>query len=520
LSATRRIAFAVGAAWVARGVSIVSGLALLPVFLRWMDREEYGVWLVLGNNQAFLALLGFGVAPVLTRDIALAKGTSGADPDMPLTAETRQRIADLVVTGRVVLRGLAGLAFLIAATAGVVTLAIIPPKNVPVERALLAWTLICAGHAVGVAASYLDCWMAGIGYVGWSTVIVAGIALLTTVANIAAVGCGGGLVSLACILLASWLVQRGVFRWTLRRYAPDLVCGEGRWNGVYARDLVRPALTAWLTSLGAFLILQTDSYFIARFQGWDVLPPYSGAYQIVNNLYLLAVAFATSSTAFLSQAWQAGEHDRVRAVTIRSAQIGLAIMAAGAGFTLTAGREFMELLHPNAFVGYGVLIVFCTMLTLEAQHVILSLCARSTDDERYALVALIAGILNLVLTWVLIGPLGLLGVALGTTLAQVFTNNWYAVYRPLVRLRLDLRLYVRRVVLLWAATFGGSLLIGQLLAGQVRTWGRLSTVFAAAVGSGLVLAAALWRGVLELPQRRRLVVLARDWLRLPGGPRW
>jgi O-antigen/teichoic acid export membrane protein len=494
-------------------VAILSSLILLPILFRLMDREELGVWQLLGNSQAFVGLLDLGVAAVLTRHIALARGRSGADPDLPLTPESRQHIADLVATGRAVLRWLAVLAFLVALAAGAIFLTTLELSRVSTGQALAAWLLLCVGYAVGVWMSYLECWMAGVGYVGATTLIATAVAVLALLANIAAVLSGGGIVTLAAILVAAGLVQRGFMRYALRRTVPDLFRLRGAWRGPYARALIRPALATWLTVVGAFLALQTDAYFIARFRGAADLPPYLAAHQIVNNLLLLAATFAASSSVFISHAWQAGAHDRVRAMTIRSAQSGMVVMAAGVGFALVAGRDFIELwLGPGAFVGSAVLAVFCAMQTLGAQHLILAHCARSTEDERYAVIALAAGALNLGLTWALIGPLGLLGVALGTLIAQLLTSNWYAVYRPFVRLGLDARAYFRRVVLLWAATLGGTVLAGHALAAHLRDLerGRAWVVCAAAAVAGSALAAALWWGVLDRPHRHKLV----HWLHL------
>src|SRR5205085_2137351 len=91
---------------------------------------------------------------------------------------------------------------------------------------------------------------------------------------------------------------------------------------------------------------------------------------------------------------------------------------AGVGFILVACREFIELwLGPGAFVGCAVLGVFCAVLSLGANHVGLSLCARSAEDERYAVTALASAAPHLHLPLLLRGPLGLRGGAAPPTRA-------------------------------------------------------------------------------------------------------
>jgi O-antigen/teichoic acid export membrane protein len=512
VSATRRIALAVSAAWFSRAVSILSGIIQVPVLFRFMDGEEYGIWIILGNSQTYLALLGLGVVPTLTRHIALAKGISGADPNAALTPETEQHIADLVATGRYVLRGLAVLTFFAAIALGASFVLSINFARVEPSRILTAWLLLCMGYAIGVGVSYLDCWMAGVGFIGWNTLVATLVTAGTVALNIVAVVLGGGVITLACILVTSMLVQRFVLIMLLHWQVPNLFRAVGSWQPRYARNLLRPSLLAWLTVLGAYLVLQTDELFIAKFLGPDEIPQYRTAYQIVSNIHTLAISFALASAVFLSQAWRAGAHEQVRRQTLRYAQIGMALMAAGVGFTLTAGREFYELWTGQAnFVGYAVVGVFCLLMTLETQHGILSLCARATEDERYAGVALIAGALKLAFTWWLVQWYGLLGVALGTVLAQMLSTNWYAVVRPMIRLQLDPREYVRRVVAFWALTLAASYLTCLLVTSGLRSGAgqRWMIVLGAAAGAGTCLAVALWISVLGPHHRNRILLALR-----------
>jgi O-antigen/teichoic acid export membrane protein len=522
VSATRKIIFAVGVVWFVRAVSILSNLFLLPVLARVMDREEVGTWMLLNSNsQVFLALLSFGVAPTLTRHIALAKGRSGAHPDVVLTSETQTHIADLVTTGRRVLHRLAIFTFFAALIIGTAFFSRIDFQRVSLTRTLLAWLVLCAGYAIGVWVSYLDCWMMGIGFVGWSGLIASGVALLTLCANIAAAVLGGGMLTLACIFVVAGLIQRAVLRYSLYRTVPNLFRIVGTWRREYARGLVRPSLYAWLYTLGGFLVLQTGAYFIVWFRGPQDVLPYNAAFSLVLNLQMLAVTFAITSNVFLSQAWQGGDYEGVRRHTIRFTQIGMIIMATGVGFVMTAGREFIQLWlgKPELFVGYGVLAMFCFMLTMEAQSVILITCSRATEDERYAVVGLTAGITTVILTWWLIGPLGLFGVALSTVIAQLLTSNWYCVYRPFVRLQINGYEYLRRVVLLWAIAFGVTTGTNYLIVEWLRQagYGRKWMVFAAAAISALVLGAAFWWGVFEATHRRRLLARLAKWMPFGGG---
>ena len=517
MSASKRIAFAVSVSWLSKVSIILSGLFLTPILFRFMGKEELGLWYLLGNSQSFLGLLGMGVTPTLTRYIALAKGKSGSDPGAELTEESKQHIGDLIATGRLILQCLAVVVFFIAWSSGYGLISQIHLSHVSPQTVFWAWTLMCAGYSVGVWLSYLDCCLGGMGYVGWDSSIWMVVSILTILANIAAVLLGGGLLALAVISLVAGLVQRSMFLGVIRWRYPELLSFQGKWNSQYAKALVKPSLYWWVTDLGAFMILRTDGYFIALLKGTQNIPSYQAAYTLIANLSQVAITFAGSSVVFVSQAWQAGALGAIQQMTLRNAKIGLSIMAAGVAFLLLAGREGIELwLGKGSFVGYGVLVVFCIMLTLETQHGILAASSRATNDEKYAPWALTGGVLNLIFTWFLIKQLGLLGVAMGTMLAQMLTSNWYAVYRPMVRLKLDFRVYLRQVVGLWATVLVCSMSLSWLAKKSLVLLGitsDLAVLVATAIACSAVLSTVFWMVILEVHHRKSIQSRLWGWLR-------
>lgn len=517
MSTFRRIAFAVSVSWLGRFSVVLSGLILTPILFRFLNKEELGIWYLLNSSQSFLGLLGLGIIPTLTRHIALAKGTSGADPSVELTKQSQQHIGDLFVTGKMILRSLAGVIFLIGWIGGYILINQIKFTEVSQQEIILVWTLLCAGYAVGVGLSYLGCLLTGMGYVGWDSLIGMTTYFLTVVCNIIVVLLGGRLLSLAVISALACLIQVSIMLGLIRWRFPELLNLHGNWNRQYAQALFKPSLYWWLTDLGAFLVLRTDGYFIALFQGTENLPSYQAAYNLVANLFQLAIAFAASTTVFISQAWTAGSLETIQRMTLRNSRIGLSIMAAGVAFLMVAGKEFIELwLGQGNFVGYKVLLTFCIMLTLETQHVILVASSRATEDEKYAPSALSAGVLNVILTWILIKPLGLLGVALGTMLSQMLSNNWYAVYRPMVRLRLNFGIYCRQAVGLWAVVLVCCLSLSWLVKQSLWLLGINSSwvvIIATASVCVAVFSIASWMNILEEHHRRSIQSKWGGWLR-------
>ena len=527
MSLARRMAFAVVSGWVSRIASVTLSLIFIHVLFARLGPEEQGFWLLLGNSALFVALMDLGFSFTLTRRIALARGKSGADPMAVLSETTRREIADLVATGTRLYRMLAGGVFLASWGLGFVFLSHLKYEHIDAHTVWLAWTILCAGYAINVWAQVWQCLLNGVGLVGWSTLVDTAINIFLVATQIVFVWNGAGLLQMAIIAACGGFVSRQVSIFIARRTHPLLFSQRGTWSTPLFRSMISASFRAWVTSLGAFLVLKTDHYFISYFRGPAELPEYNAAYQTVSNLLGFAYSIAAGSAVYVSHLWQEGNLPVVHAIVKRSVRMGMIFMACGCACIAIAGEPLINLwLGRGHFVGYAILWTFCVMLTLEANHAILAAFSRATEDEAFAGVAITAGILNLLLTFLLVRRLGLFGIALGTLVAQLLTHNWYVTFRALRRLRMSIREHIMTVLLPTSAIFALAVGLGQAAVWIAKEhggdafkalgliaathWSETPTgqdalaLFAATCATGTVMVISMWFRGLSSDQRIRL----------------
>ncbi len=267
--------------------------------------------------------------------------------------------------------------------------------------------------------------------------------------------------------------------------------------------MVPLALKAWVTSLGLVVVLNSDQFFIAGLRGVSQIPAYRAAYIIFINLEMLAVTFACSSSVFIAQLWQARAFPRVHRILTLNLRLGLIIMVTGGGCVLALGQRLFNvwLGHGN-YIGTPVASAFFLLLFLEAHCVIISTTSRATEDEAFAIWAVVSAVLKVTLSLFLGSRFGLIGIALGTLGAQVVTNHWFMSYRGLRRLQVGVRAHFREVLLpvglLFALTFGAVRGLSMAMPTQ-PDWLVSGT---GVMFAGSVLAAAIWFFVLPLSTRR------------------
>jgi len=475
----------------------------MPMLFRFLPRQQLGLWFLIGTSGAFVSLMGLGFSDTFRRFVAFAKGKTSSDPDADLSESSCQEVADVLATGKVFYRFLSLVVFVLALATGFYFLGALDLSPDAKRVAWIAWTIMCAGHAINVWGGFLTFLVTGMGDVGHANLLDMVLSMLRFLATVGVVLWGGGLVALATVQCAmggiSRLILWGYAHW---RY-PQILQLRGAVRFGVLHPMIRPATRIWLVGLGAFLVLKTDDYFIAWFSGASDVPDYRGAYTMVLNIYAGAVAIAMVSKVFISQAFRAGDWPMVHRLVFRCARIGFGLMVAGVAVVITIGDSILSTwLGEGHFVGWPVLLTFCLMLALECQHVTLASACISTNDIPFGPCAIGAGLLNILFTILLIRSLGLWGVALGTLFAQLMTSNWYCVWRSLKRLRISFGLYVQRVILPIGAQFIIAL-VGCYTIRRLTTvsW---SSILGCFVWSGLIYAAMLWFGVVDSNQGARI----------------
>lgn len=513
----QRIALGAAAAWFSRVVSILLNLVLLPVLFRHLPKEELGVWLLLGQTGAAFGILDLGFGVTLTRRIAFVKGRSGADPAMRLPDAALTEIGNLAATASRIYWVLALAACAVSWGAGFLYFQRLQLDSVSFGSIWMSWSLLCIGQAFVLRANVWSCVLLGVGYVGWDTFVAAIVTVLGLLLQIAVVLLGGGLIALSAVAAGAAIAQRALIPAIARRMRPELFALRGRWSGEIFRSLTPSALRAWLTALGASMVLYTDQILIAAQQGAAGIPAYRAAFVLIHNLTVVAVAMALASGVFITHLWQTGDLQQVHRIVTRNARFGWLLMLSSAAYLLTAGESlFTAWLGAGNFAGYAVLLVFLTTETFETQSFIIATASRATEDEAFALSSIAAGVLKLALSWVFAQRLGLVGIALGTTVALLATNHWYMVYRGLRRLKLSWRNYARSVCLPCVMAFPALLAILQSVRHLVRESSALVQLIALTAVAGVLFALSVWGLVLGPAHRARVGRMFRIATKLPA----
>ena len=482
--------------------SIIVSFVQLRLILDFLPVNLAGIWLLFITVGTYIAFFDLGLSPTLSREIGFALGI-GQQPN-----QQARLIADLLATcNRLFHLSATAVFFLAAIIGGYLVWVTVPPHNF--KDVAWAWFIFSGGAAFNLWASSSFAALYGLGYVGTERMIRSISLLVGLCLTAAALYEKFGIIGLAVV----WAAQGGVARLIAKRILynkyPDLLSIRGVASLDVARIVVGPSLKWAAMGLGAILVLQTDNAVIAVMLGPADIPQYEAVAKIAITTMTLAMLLVTAISPHISKAYAEKNLPFVTKLLSRSVRLSVAVVVSLVSFIAVFGDVIITLwLGPGRFVGFPVLWTLLIMVILEVHHVSMATATMATGYLPFARPALLAGFLNLIISVILARYLGLWGVALGTLLAQLLTNNWYA---PCVTLRhfgVPLTKHIKTVLIPMFGLLAGLLTINIWLRHLLLGYGDLMAVSISLCVSGLIAVAVASALMLTTGEQR----IIKSWL--------
>jgi len=389
---------------------------LSPFIVRNLGNEAYGLWVLLGSLVGYLGLLDFGVRGAVTRYIALHHATNNSQESAR------------VVSASLLLFGSSGLLAIFCA--GV--LAFLAPLvfNLPgplvngariiiVIGGLNVAVALIGGVFGGIVAG-LERFDIGSGIEICATAIRAGLIIL-------ALKSGYGLIALALIQLLS-SISVGTAAWlAARRLYPQL---QVRFQGPlrpYMRTLLSFGMFSSLIQVSGILIYYSNTLVIAAFLPIGLVTFFAIAASLCEYARNVVSGISTVIMPRVSALNALGGEKLERAV-IGAGRIATLITAPIVATFLWRGESFINLWMGSEYGATSgeILRLLAVVVLLGGGRSIAVSTIMGVNQHRYlAPLILLEGIFNLILSMILVGFLGLVGVAIGALIPSLIITLGY-----------------------------------------------------------------------------------------------
>lgn len=485
---TKTIFLAVSSGTVVTVVSVVSGFVQYRLIFDYLPRDLAGVWFLFITIGTYVAFLDLGISPTVSREVSFAIGQPHASVHTRIID-----VARLIATLRGILHWTALTVFGVSLLIGPILVWQIARTDYRIDVAI-AWVFFAGAAAISLGNGGILALLNGLGDVVVERVLrlvgqLAGLALIAVLLY-----AGMGIIGLSLATLGTAMVLRGLGLLRFRQGFQEYWRNPQMPSRQTAHRLIGPSLKYAATGLGALLILYAGNIVLAITLGPTAIPTYEAVTKIAYTLMIFSLLITTSSLPFLSRSYASKDLDRMRYLMLRNVRMSVgAVGIAGASIAVFGDVIITAWLGQGNFVGFPVLWVLLGVVFLEVHHVALATATMAAGKMYFVWPAIGAGILNIALSLLLVEHYGVLGVALGTLLAQLVTNNWYAPYITLRTFNMGVRNYLTGTFFRLLAMAGLSLAVSMTIRMLLQATSGTAELLIAAVISMLI------AGILSLP---------------------
>lgn len=423
--------------FLAQGLSVASGLLLLPMILHYLQTEEVGLWFVFASLAGLAQLLELGFQPTIARNVAYVYAGAqkldahGFTPNTENTSLNIELLQQLFAAARKIYLGVALAALAVLVLIGSAYISTLLTPKMPMIHILMAWLAFASGYVINFYYGYFNAFLQGRGDITTANKVIVASRVTMIICGCLFLACGLGLLGLGIASLLSSAIGRllaGKFFWDEKiteKAGLDKVQLSDH-NPLVAIIWPNARKLGWV-SIGGFLVTRANVFIASSFLGLAEVASYGLTFQILLTVSGVAGVMLNLNMPRLSGDQVKGRQERLLESFGKSLASAWLVFIICATFLILFGSEMLEIIgsRTNIF-NTNLMVVFAVVMFLEMNH---SLCAvyLTTYNEIPFVRAALASGLGIVIISVLLVTVwhfGVWGLVLSQGVVQVAYNNW------------------------------------------------------------------------------------------------
>jgi O-antigen/teichoic acid export membrane protein len=407
--------------WAGFVCACIISFFLSPFVVRHLGNSAYGIWILIGSLTGYLGLLNMGVRAGVT--VYVARFHAEAN-DQKASAVASTALAIFLAAATLVIAA----SFTLAAL--VVRLFHIPDGYQLAARVVL----ILAGLnvAISLISGVFGSILAARHRFDLSNLIEVANSVLSAIAIFFVLSAGKGLIALSLLNLFFGVAAGLAYTITAFRVYPTLKINPFYCDREHLRLIFSISVYAFLLQISFNLIFYTDSVVIGRFLSLSLITYFAIAGNLMNYSRALISGISTTLTPRASALEASGGREQVQKLLIKGTSLATVVMLPIAVTFLLRGSSFIRLWMGREYgdtSGRVLGILTLALFFIPANQVATSIMGGLEKYRSLALVFCCEALCNLVLSIVLARPMGIFGVAWGTTLPSLAVSllfwPWY-----------------------------------------------------------------------------------------------
>jgi O-antigen/teichoic acid export membrane protein len=429
----------IGSNWLLTVVTVAATYILLPYSLKHIGQEQYGIWLIITSLTGYMGLLMLGLPMASVRFVADSLAKKDYEQMNKFIGSSAGLFLFMGFVSLVIGCGL--LVFFETAYP-------IPQEmRNPARAAFLLVLFYIAGGffgelPYGIMAAHHDFVLRN----ALQTItlvyrLLATVVLLKVYPSVA---------SLAIVQLSSMALETTVLWTVIHRRYPKVRLDLRKFEMFTLRTIFSFSLFVLVLTVGFKLVFQTDSLVIGKFLDVSDVPFYAAANSLIIYLIEFVIGIASVVMPTATKLRALNQEQELRALLLKWSKIAISLSLLASLYLAEFGPRFLKVWIGPAFEVNGGhvlrVLLLSTVVFLPVRGIALPILMGLGKLKGAVWTLLATGLLNLGLSILWAKQYGLIGVAWGTTIPNLFysvTLLWLVCDA----LKCDISDYLRYVVL-------------------------------------------------------------------------
>jgi O-antigen/teichoic acid export membrane protein len=426
---------------------MVVGVFVLPINVSHLGTSAYGLWMLTASITAYFSILDLGYGGALTKFVAQYR----ARRDPRALNEILSTIFYLFTAF-----GLLAYAIAIVLALYLDRLFHLPPDQAHVGRIVLL--VISVNVTAGFTFSVFGGVINGFQRYDLNSAVSVVTTAVTAAVNVAVLLAGYGLIALVCATTAVRLVAYWLYRANAYRVFPQLSLDPRLFSRARLRELTSFSVYMLVIDWARKLNYSLDTVVIALFMNMTAVAMWSVGQRVVEAMVRMTIQLSDVLFPAVVGHDVTRRSDRLQTILIIGTRLSLATVIPSALAVMLLAEPLVHAWVGPAFAGsVPVLQLLALTVVFRVGNATAATLLKGAGRHRFvAVVNIVTGIVNLVLSVVLVRTLGLVGVALGT-LVPVGLASALVIFPAGCR-RVGLSLYDAAKSAVWPAVWPASVM--------------------------------------------------------------
>jgi len=415
-------------------VNLLAVFLLFPFIVKTLGDKIYGLWVLASSLTGYYFLLDFGISQAVSRFIARALGKNRKE-------ETKSVISNSIF----MFSCIALFTIIFTIILAFFLKYFVPSDILLISRILLitvglefAFTLPLRTYG-GVLKAHLDFDIFSL--FDLITIILRSGLIFFFLSK------GYGIIALAIInLLTSVIFYLANFFYVRKKY-PEATFNAKLIKKKKIKELFKFSQYIFLTQIGDNLRYKIDSFVIAGFIGLASVTLYSIAVKIVDYYMQLMIALTSAVIPLFYRYEGAKDFDSIRQKFILGTRISTIFAFIIGANLIIFGKNFIQNWMGKDYINaYSILIILVIPYIFDlSQRMGMGVLQSLNKHYIYTIMNGVEGVINLILSIILVQKIGIIGVAIGTAIPLLIIKGFIQPYIICKHVDLKISKYLREI---------------------------------------------------------------------------